>query len=882
MKNNLKYHKKSDFNEPIFNLKVSESHKYKNDCQWFKDYIEYLLPFDSCVVDDYSEMKLAYEVLNNNLEGFKSQLDDFCNPLGSEEMSGLDFSKDTVIPYNKIHTKVNTFLGELLKRDDDPKIILISDKEIKDKTKEQVAAIRKSIQERADLQIEIEKMKQAGKKEREIEEYVEQYTTQESPEDIASKSFLSEWEILNTKALKYCKYAQDLKTKQQVTMKHLLASDKVFIYVGWKYGKPYIDVVNPLFCGYCKSPNTFEVEKGSSFWRKTAVTIADIYNEYVHKLTDQEIAELGVYNYASSLGVNKHHDVMGKHAKMQFDNTTQMMYQENADTGNKRVGHSQDEGSSKNYHTNRLVWKTHIEFVAYKKLIFIEFPDETGYMIKEVAPPDFEIPAHAEKTTNKNEFGLETEVHTWVNKMLGISFKAETMWIPRRYEITRLSQDIYVDCREVPNQPFNIESPYESFELSYKGGVLSSFNAKGQSIISRALPPLFQYLFVKKIQSRELAKYQGFVLDIDVDQIPDYLALDSEGEPIPGRDKVAIWRTYMKRLGINIYSGSQSSNGLPPATRSPGSKSNMTGTAMELINLTQMLELLDVEISMSMGLSPQREANFTAGSNVTDNQNAIAMSYHITEPVFYFHSSVWKRALSEWLKLFRIYMEKIFEDTGKKEHFIHYITPNDTQELLKITPDKLDYNDVGLFLSLGGQDKLYRDSMLNLTHAFGQNAGDGMELMSGLVKSIAAGDSPQEIHKMIKVEAKKQQDRIAQQQEQAEKAAQKNQQMEIESREDGQAHEIEKIHLEGKYSLQEKMIDVYKFQEDLNKDQDGIPDPLEAVMAMHSMQMEQDKAQRENRKLNMEQAKIIDEKAVKQKELAIKQASANKTTEPKS
>jgi len=37
--------------EPIYNLRVSEKHKYANDNEWFKEYMKYIVPYDTTVVD---------------------------------------------------------------------------------------------------------------------------------------------------------------------------------------------------------------------------------------------------------------------------------------------------------------------------------------------------------------------------------------------------------------------------------------------------------------------------------------------------------------------------------------------------------------------------------------------------------------------------------------------------------------------------------------------------------------------------------------------------------------------------------------------------------------------------------------------------------------
>ena len=55
-------------------------------------------------------------------------------------------------------------------------------------------------------------------------------------------------------------------------------------------------------------------------------------------------------------------------------------------------------------------------------------------------------------------------------------------------------------------------------------------------------------------------------------------------------------------------------------------------------------------------------------------------------------------------------------------------------------------------------------------------------------------------------------------------------------------------------------MDIYKFQEDLNKDQDGIPDPLEAAIQMRKLQQDDRKLDQQDRKLNQEQSKITIDK----------------------
>jgi hypothetical protein len=54
-----------------------------------------------------------------------------------------------------------------------------------------------------------------------------------------------------------------------------------------------------------------------------------------------------------------------------------------------------------------------------------------------------------------------------------------------------LGEDVYVDFREVPFQPDNLENPFTKFELSYKGGIVNSRNAKFISLDDEGLTICF-------------------------------------------------------------------------------------------------------------------------------------------------------------------------------------------------------------------------------------------------------------------------------------------------------------------------------------------------------------------------------------------------------
>jgi len=852
---------------PIFALKVSEQDKYANDNEWFKNYMLYVIPNESAVIEDFKMMKMSYEVVNNNLDGYRDQIKQFCAPLGED----IGQVEEDVVPYPELYNKINVLKGEMLKRGDNFKIVLLTAKAVRDKNKELYEAIKASVDEKLAIILEAQKKQMEGMNEQQVQEYIEQLRTQEEPEDIMNKNWQSEMEIFYSKALKYCYFDQGIKHKKLETFEDVITADRCFIYSGWKHGKPYLEIRNPLFCGFHKSPNEPYVHKGDYFWYRKAITPADVFNNY--DLTDEEISRLGLNTYTTAITDRRH--AVGRTAKPVFDQTNQelLMAADSTVVHNKNIGTHQSTSQVLKRQSD-LVWETHFEFKAFKELILLSYIDEYNEEVVTVLPSSFSssIPKNAITEQFTNRYGKKASRKVWFDDLMQLEFKAESVWIPRKYEIIRLGNDVFPICREVPHQYTNIEDPFNAFSLSTKGAIFSARNAKSVSILQRALAPYFQYIYVKLIQNREFSKYLGSTLDIDVDQIPDDLGKDHFGNDI--RNKFMTWFAYLKKTGINFYSGSQMSiGGLPPATRSPGSRANNFENAMNLFNLQQLLEMIKREIGFAMGITPQREGSFEQRSNVSDNQQAIMQSYNITEPYFFLHNEIWKEAINDWLVNFRSYCDMIFKANPKlKDHSFNYILPDGTEDLLKVTPESLNHITLGLFISDSAQEQRYMEAMMSFAQSFAQNAGEGMSSISNLIKLITSGSSPEEIHKSLLLEEQRQATRQQQIQKAQAEQEQKIVQMQLEAREDVQAHEIEKIVTKAMEDRTTKImaetVKAQGFAKDNDVDDDGMPDVLE--IADHFL---------DQKKLDLDIAKFEHQKEVDAEKIKIDRKKAN---QPKS
>lgn len=842
---------------PVFSLKVSEREKTENENQWFKDYMNYVIPSESSSIEDYDMMLTSYQIANNDLSGFKDKIHQFCNPLG-EDIGQIN---EELVPYPELYNKISALKGEMLKRGDDFKIVLLTAKAVQDKNEALFARIHASVDEKLGIMLEKQKAQMSQMDEEQTEQYVQSLRTQLEPEDLIAKNWQSDQEIFFSKSLKYCYFDQDVKTKKLETFEDVIDVDKCFIFSGWKFGKPVIQVRNPLFSMYHKSPNERYIHKGDYFAYRQAVTPAEIFNNY--DLDDEELSTLGLNTYTTAVTDKRH--AVGSTAKPVFDKTNQelMMAADKTLVHDKTKGLHQSSARTLNRQSD-LIWETHFEFKAFKQVIFLCYIDEYNKEVVTIMPSAFSdfIPNDSKTEKFTNRFGNESKREVWFDEVTGTEYKAEKLWIPRKYEIVRLGNGVYPICREVPNQYTNIEDPYNSFCLSTFGGVFSARNAKSVSLLQRALPPYFQYIFVKHIQNRELSKYIGSSLDMDIDQIPDDLGKDFMGNEI--RDKFLTWFLYLKKTGINFYSGSQTSlGGLPPATRSPGSKGMTFDNAMNIYNLQQLLEMIKREIGMAMGISPQRESMFAQGSNVTDNQQAITQSYNITEPYYFIHDEIWKAALNDWLINFTTYCRNVFlANPELKEHSLHYVMPNGMEDLLRVTPEMLSHTSMGLYVSNSGQNQKYIDSMLNYGQMFAQNP-EAMAGVSTLTLALVSGASPQEIHKLIVVEQDKQHKRAQDMEQMKLQSQEKQVQMQVELREDVQAHEIEKIIVKAeedrKTNIMTASVEGLAFDKDMDEDNDGVPD----VAELADMYLKQGK-------LNLENEKFIHQKKVDKEETELK------------
>jgi hypothetical protein len=810
------------------------------DKDWFIFQADRLIPSHAnLVVEDAVELKKLYEFANNDLSGFRSEIDRYCGNLFSE-------TEEELIPYNPLPNKIEVLKGDLLARGNNHKIVLLTAKAIQSKNKEFWTAINSSVEQELSIAIQKQKAIMEGMSEKEVSEYIETLKAEITPADINRKNFLSESEILYNKLLQYTYYDQDVTPKKLEAFEDLIKVDRFFVYCGWRHGKPYFKVCNPLHVGFDKNPNVPFAQDADYVWYRDEITVADALQEYGNRLDKEDLKKV-IQHGQTFNGLHQNHMGEPLHDLTRF----QSLLTHLGETLNKGVGLHQGT-SLTNVNLTKTLWRTHLEFKAFTQLIFVTVTDEYNEKVTFTVDKNTSIiPSDASKVKFTDKWMNESEKYIWSDETN--EYEAEILYVPRRYELTRIQNDIVLDYREVPYQPDNTDNPFERFELSYKGGIMNSRNSKFISRMMRAIPNALQYMAVKRIQDREIAAYIGQETVIDVDQTPDELGVDNESNPQEGQDRVLKADIIARKTKKRYTSSSRSSNGLPPPpTRSSGVQYNMVDASGQLMNLQQLCSMLDAETGMRMGIPPQREGQVQSNTNVTDNRQAQLQSTLSTQTDFFFLDRVFSHVLNEHLYNLRTWLKMVFQNNPNlKNHQLEYFLPDGARELLEVTPNQLEQlEDIGLYLHDAGKDYVYFNFMTSpqVIQAFAQNQAEGVEAMSGMLKALTNSQSVEEIHKKITDEADKQrkrQEQLMQQQALAEQEAIKAQQEQLKYVSDLKLQgELQKIDAESFIKLRQAELDSDKFMKQNDVNQNQLSDTLEKEREQRIFEAQENSKQR--------------------------------------
>lgn len=567
-------------------------------------------------------------------------------------------------------------------------------------------------------------------------------------------------------SLTYLREKLDLDNEFIKGWKDGLISGREIYYVGVLNAEPYVERVNPIYFSYDKSPDLEFIEDGSWCCRKMRMPITEVYDRYYDKLEEKDLDKLEEM-IGSTPGRN-----LGDRSPV--DMGIQLRIYDNPIF----------EGAGKS-----LVNVWHCCWKSFKKIFYVTTTDDAG----------------------QPQINIVDETYQPVGNEISI----EPDWIVEVWEGYRAGSDLYFGIQPIEYQHISIDNP-NSQKLPYCGAIYSNTNSKPRSLVSILKPLQYMYIVLWYRLELAIARDKGKVVNMDITQIPKSMNISP-----------AKWMHYLSSVGVNFINPYEEGWNIPGREGGKPAQFNqitaldltMSNVIAEYIQLMDKIEELAGTIS---GITQQREGAVSSSEMVGNVERSVVQSSHITEPLFWVHNQCKRRVLNMLLNT----AKGAWEETGKQK--LQYIFDNGERAFLDITP-KFYYEDMDVFVSDTSKDLENIQKLQQLIQPAMQNGASLLE-----AAEILTNDNFNIIKQKLK-DMQTRQEQMQQQQQEAEAQQQQQlQQMQNEAKQqelmlqeaqmDLQRYQIDQ---DNQTKIAVAQINAYRGTEELDQDQNGIPDPVE-------------------------------------------------------
>lgn len=638
-------------------------------------------------------------------------------------------------------------------------------------------------------------------------------------------------------SLTYLREKLDLDNEFIKGWKDGLISGREIYYVGVLNAEPYAERVNPICFSYDKSPDLDFIEDGSWCCRKMRMPITEVYDRYYDKLEEKDLDRLEEM-IGSTPGRN-----LGDRSPV--DMGIQLRIYDNPIF----------EGSGKS-----LVNVWHCCWKSFKKIFYVTTTDDAG----------------------QPQINIVDETY----QPVGNEVSVEPDWIIEVWEGYRAGSDLYFGIQPIEYQHVSIDNP-NSQKLPYCGAIYSNTNSKPRSLVSILKPLQYMYIVLWYRLELAIARDKGKVVNMDITQIPKSMNISP-----------AKWMHYLSSVGVNFINPYEEGWNIPGREGGKPAQFNqitaldltMSNVIAEYIQLMDKIEELTGTIS---GITQQREGAVSTSEMVGNVERSVVQSSHITEPLFWVHNQCKRRVLNMLLNT----AKGAWEETGKQK--LQYIFDNGERAFLDIAP-KFYYEDMDVFVSDTSKDLENIQKLQQLIQPAMQNGASLLE-----AAEILTNDNFNIIKQKLK-DMQTRQEQIQQQQQEAEAQQQQQlQQMQNESKQqelmlqeaqmDLQRYQIDQ---DNQTKIAVAQINAYRGAEDMDQDNNGIPDVAElGKQAIEQQKINQDaynkryeakqKREIEDQKIQLEKDKMKhetelqkakDDAAYEREKLKARTALKNKTS----
>lgn len=641
-------------------------------------------------------------------------------------------------------------------------------------------------------------------------------------------------------SLTYLREKLDLDNEFIKGWKDGLISGREIYYVGVLNAEPYAERVNPICFSYDKSPDLDFIEDGSWCCRKMRMPITEVYDRYYDKLEEKDLDRLEEM-IGSTPGRN-----IGDRSPV--DMGIQLRIYDNPIF----------EGSGKS-----LVNVWHCCWKSFKKIFYVTTTDDAGQL----------------------QINIVDETY----QPVGNEVSVEPDWIIEVWEGYRAGSDLYFGIQPIEYQHVSIDNP-NSQKLPYCGAIYSNTNSKPRSLVSILKPLQYMYIVLWYRLELAIARDKGKVVNMDITQIPKSMNISP-----------AKWMHYLSSVGVNFINPYEEGWNIPGREGGkPAQFNQITALDLTMSNVIaeyiQLMDKIEELVGTISGITQQREGAVSTSEMVGNVERSVVQSSHITEPLFWVHNQCKRRVLNMLLNT----AKGAWEETGKQK--LQYIFDNGERAFLDITP-KFYYEDMDVFVSDTSKDLENIQKLQQLIQPAMQNGASLLE-----AAEILTNDNFNIIKQKLK-DMQTRQEQIQQQQQEAEAQQQQQlQQMQNESKQqelmlqeaqmDLQRYQIDQ---DNQTKIAVAQINAYRGAEDMDQDNNGIPDVAElGKQAIEQQKINQDaynkryeakqKREIEDQKIQLEKDKMKhetelqkakDDAAYEREKLKARTALENKTVSGK-
>lgn len=600
-------------------------------------------------------------------------------------------------------------------------------------------------------------------------------------------------------SLTYLREKLDLDNEFIKGWKDGLISGREIYYVGVLNAEPYAERVNPICFSYDKSPDLEFIEDGSWCCRKMRMPITEVYDRYYDKLEEKDLDKLEEM-IGSTPGRN-----LGDRSPI--DMGIQLRIYDNPIF----------EGSGKS-----LVNVWHCCWKSFKKIFYVTTTDDAG----------------------QPQINIVDETYQPVGNEVSI----EPDWIIEVWEGYRAGSDLYFGIQPIEYQHVSIDNP-NSQKLPYCGAIYSNTNSKPRSLVSILKPLQYMYIVLWYRLELAIARDKGKVVNMDITQIPKSMNISP-----------AKWMHYLSSVGVNFINPYEEGWNIPGREGGkPAQFNQITALDLTMSNVIaeyiQLMDKIEELVGTISGITQQREGAVSSSEMVGNVERSVVQSSHITEPLFWVHNQCKRRVLNMLLNT----AKGAWEETGKQK--LQYIFDNGERAFLDITP-KFYYEDMDVFVSDTSKDLENIQKLQQLIQPAMQNGASLLE-----AAEILTNDNFNIIKQKLK-DMQTRQEQIQQQQQEAEAQQQQQlQQMQNESKQqelmlqeaqmDLQRYQIDQ---DNQTKIAVAQINAYRGTEDMDQNDNGIPD----VAELGKQAIEQQKINQEayNKRYEAKQKREIEDQKI--------------------